>query len=327
MKSSDVRSPVDCIAVTSRPRIDCIAVTSTPSMISADDYIPFIQYPIPSRNHPIPFSILISIMDFAGGIHNSEYNDEGFWCYVHLIIFIDLSYAAAVLMVFEESLFVMYETLVDVNDDPYQEEVKLQDIRTYPPTVRHHLKFRLLDCSESSPMCGDVVKDVNMKCEEWGVAGALNIITECKLHDYQVKNSQEINPMSKVIMQIFEKHWGMVEGMEEVEVVEGGKLTVVTSSHRFRKFRPEIQLVIGYFRFIWSSRSQVNSGPRLAFHRTFTIGIRLCLSLLTSRSMISTGSSTKRRFGFTCISSKGTTRDSSDKHFLRFDTWNVSCMP
>ncbi|KAL4571476.1 hypothetical protein LXL04_018236 [Taraxacum kok-saghyz] len=83
----------------------------------------------------------------------------------------------------------------------------------------------------------------------------------------------------------------------------------------------------GYFCFIWSSRSQVNSGPRLAFYRTFTIGIRLCLSLLTSRSMISTGSSTKWRVGFTCISSKGTTRDSSAKHFLRFDTWKVSCMP
>ncbi|KAL4555297.1 hypothetical protein LXL04_037913 [Taraxacum kok-saghyz] len=79
--------------------------------------------------------------------------------------------------------------------------------------------------------------------------------------------------------------------------------------------------IYGYSsRFIWSSRSQVNSGPRLEFHRTFTIGMRLCLSLLTSRSKISTGSSTKLRFGLTCISSKGMTRDSSDRHFFRFDT-------
>ncbi|GJS76964.1 hypothetical protein Tco_0726845 [Tanacetum coccineum] len=34
-------------------------------------------------------------------------------------------------------------------------------------------------------------------------------------------------------------------------------------------------------------------GPRLEFHRTLTIGIRLCLSCFTSRSMISTGSSIK----------------------------------
>ena len=111
-----------------------------------------------------------------------------------------------------------------------------------------------------------------------------------------------------------------------------GFLPVVTLSPRWKEFRPEIPLVVGsfefennwgYFSFIWSSRSQVNSGPRLAFHRTFTIGMRLCLSLLTSWSMISTGSFTKLRFGFTCISSKGTTRDSSDRHFFRFDTWKV----
>jgi hypothetical protein len=38
----------------------------------------------------------------------------------------------------------------------------------------------------------------------------------------------------------------------------------------------------GYFCFIRSSRSQVNSGPRLALHLTFTMGIRPCFSLLTS---------------------------------------------
>ncbi|GJZ27441.1 hypothetical protein Tco_0571694 [Tanacetum coccineum] len=46
----------------------------------------------------------------------------------------------------------------------------------------------------------------------------------------------------------------------------------------------------GYFFCIWSSRSQVNSGPLLEFQRTLTIGIRLCFRRLTSRSIISTGS-------------------------------------
>ncbi|MFS7971976.1 hypothetical protein Hanom_Chr09g00839171 [Helianthus anomalus] len=48
----------------------------------------------------------------------------------------------------------------------------------------------------------------------------------------------------------------------------------------------------GYLCFIWSSRSHVNSGPRFEFQRTLTIGIRLCLRTLTSRSIISIGSST-----------------------------------
>ncbi|MFS7936932.1 hypothetical protein Hanom_Chr05g00421551 [Helianthus anomalus] len=48
----------------------------------------------------------------------------------------------------------------------------------------------------------------------------------------------------------------------------------------------------GYLSFIWSSRSHVNSGPRLEFQRTLTIGIRLCLRTLASRSIISMGSST-----------------------------------
>ncbi|GKE33887.1 hypothetical protein Tco_1453209, partial [Tanacetum coccineum] len=37
----------------------------------------------------------------------------------------------------------------------------------------------------------------------------------------------------------------------------------------------------------------VNSGPLLEFQRTLTIGIRLCFRRLTSRSIISTGSSMK----------------------------------
>ena len=38
----------------------------------------------------------------------------------------------------------------------------------------------------------------------------------------------------------------------------------------------------GYFCFIKSSCSQVNLGPRLAFQRTFTIGMRLRFVRLTS---------------------------------------------
>ncbi|GJU43770.1 putative reverse transcriptase domain-containing protein [Tanacetum coccineum] len=43
----------------------------------------------------------------------------------------------------------------------------------------------------------------------------------------------------------------------------------------------------GYFSLNWSSRSHVNSGPLLEFHRTLTNGIRLRFNRLTSRSMIS----------------------------------------
>ncbi|GKE40323.1 hypothetical protein Tco_1463728, partial [Tanacetum coccineum] len=49
----------------------------------------------------------------------------------------------------------------------------------------------------------------------------------------------------------------------------------------------------GYFFLNWSSRSHVNSGPLLEFHRTLTNGIRLRFNRLTSRPTISTGSSTK----------------------------------
>nr|GEY79944.1 hypothetical protein [Tanacetum cinerariifolium] len=64
------------------------------------------------------------------------------------------------------------------------------------------------------------------------------------------------------------------------------------------EFRPKILLArptvalankCGYLRFILSSRSQVNSGPRREFQRTFTIGIHLRLSFLTPRSKISIG--------------------------------------
>nr|GEU30980.1 hypothetical protein [Tanacetum cinerariifolium] len=64
------------------------------------------------------------------------------------------------------------------------------------------------------------------------------------------------------------------------------------------EFRPEISVACptealankcGYLRFISSSHSQVNSGPRREFQRTFTIGIHLRLSFLTPRSKISIG--------------------------------------
>ncbi|GJX80627.1 reverse transcriptase domain-containing protein [Tanacetum coccineum] len=45
----------------------------------------------------------------------------------------------------------------------------------------------------------------------------------------------------------------------------------------------------GYFFLNWSSRSHVNSGPLLEFHRTLTNGIRLRFNRLTSRPTISTG--------------------------------------
>ncbi|KAL4591703.1 hypothetical protein LXL04_004674 [Taraxacum kok-saghyz] len=51
-------------------------------------------------------------------------------------------FAATVLRVSEQSLFVRYETLIDINDDPFLEEVNLQYIRPYPPIVRQPLTVR-----------------------------------------------------------------------------------------------------------------------------------------------------------------------------------------
>ena len=54
---------------------------------------------------------------------------------LHKIGFENSYHAAAVLYVLEESLIVMYEALVDFDHYSYQEEVKLEDIHPYPPTV------------------------------------------------------------------------------------------------------------------------------------------------------------------------------------------------
>ncbi|MFS7908706.1 hypothetical protein Hanom_Chr01g00086281 [Helianthus anomalus] len=76
----------------------------------------------------------------------------------------------------------------------------------------------------------------------------------------------------------------------------------------------------GYLRIIWSSRSQVNSGPRREFQWTRTIGILLRLRVLITQSTISIGSSTKRSWSSIVSSLKETISVSSDKHFFRFDT-------
>ncbi|GJT65987.1 hypothetical protein Tco_1017467 [Tanacetum coccineum] len=57
----------------------------------------------------------------------------------------------------------------------------------------------------------------------------------------------------------------------------------------------------------------LSAGPFLEFHRTLMMGIRLCFNRLTSRSIISTSSSTKRSLSSMCISSNGTANGSSDK--------------
>ncbi|GJY32277.1 putative reverse transcriptase domain-containing protein [Tanacetum coccineum] len=53
------------------------------------------------------------------------------------------------------------------------------------------------------------------------------------------------------------------------------------------------------------------------------LGIRLCFSCLTSRSIISTGSSTKLSLSSSRSSFIGMTGDSSDKHFFRLEIWKV----
>nr|GEV14722.1 retrovirus-related Pol polyprotein from transposon TNT 1-94 [Tanacetum cinerariifolium] len=52
----------------------------------------------------------------------------------------------------------------------------------------------------------------------------------------------------------------------------------------------------GYVFLNWSSRSYVDSGPRLEFHLTLMMGMRLLFNCLISRSMISTGSSKSRAY-------------------------------
>ena len=79
----------------------------------------------------------------------------------------------------------------------------------------------------------------------------------------------------------------------------------------------------GSFFFIWSSCSQVNSGPRLDSQRSLTIGMRLRLRVLISRSIISTGFSTKCKDSSIWMSSRRTWRFSSARHFLRLETWKV----
>nr|GEV33795.1 hypothetical protein [Tanacetum cinerariifolium] len=51
------------------------------------------------------------------------------------------------------------------------------------------------------------------------------------------------------------------------------------------------------------------------------LGMRLCLSCLTSQSMISIGSSTKLSLSSSRNSFIGITRDSSDKHFFKLEIW------
>ncbi|KAJ0620062.1 hypothetical protein HanHA89_Chr02g0078221 [Helianthus annuus] len=72
----------------------------------------------------------------------------------------------------------------------------------------------------------------------------------------------------------------------------------------------------------WQGR-HVYSGPRLEFQRTRTRGILLFLRTLTSRSVISTGSSTNCNRSSIVSSFNGIIRVSSDKHFFRFDTWKT----
>ena len=128
--------------------------------------------------------------------------------------------------------------------------------------------------------------------------------------------------------------WGVYMVYENMFKSENDlNLTVVTVSPSQKNFVPEIHLMSsfvisrnswGYFCFIKSSRSHVYSGPRFEFQRTFTIGILLSLSCFTSLSRISIGSLMKFNFSSILISFRGTTNDSSSKHFFRFQTWNVS---
>ncbi|GKA93470.1 zf-CCHC domain-containing protein [Tanacetum coccineum] len=76
----------------------------------------------------------------------------------------------------------------------------------------------------------------------------------------------------------------------------------------------------GYFFLNWSSRSHVNSGPLLEFHRTLTNGIRLRFNRLTSRPTISTGSSTKWSLSSKLSPSNGTANVARNKETQVLET-------
>nr|GEU90536.1 hypothetical protein [Tanacetum cinerariifolium] len=71
------------------------------------------------------------------------------------------------------------------------------------------------------------------------------------------------------------------------------------------------------------SNSDNTGGITVEFHPTLTIGMQLCLSFLASRSIISTGSSTKLSLSLSQISFIGMTRDSSDRHFFKSEMWKI----
>nr|GEY17449.1 putative reverse transcriptase domain-containing protein [Tanacetum cinerariifolium] len=75
-----------------------------------------------------------------------------------------------------------------------------------------------------------------------------------------------------------------------------------------------------YHASIKATPFKVNSGPLLEFHQTLMMGMRLCFNHLTSRSINSTGSSTKRTLSSMCTSSNEIANGLSDKHFFKLDT-------
>nr|GEU65610.1 hypothetical protein [Tanacetum cinerariifolium] len=74
-------------------------------------------------------------------------------------------------------------------------------------------------------------------------------------------------------------------------------------------------------RVVFTARGERKSRGQVGWSRDQ--GIRLCLSCLTSRSMISIGSSIKLNLPSSRISFIGMTRDSSDRHFFRLEMWKV----
>ncbi|KAJ0857326.1 hypothetical protein HanRHA438_Chr13g0588791 [Helianthus annuus] len=76
----------------------------------------------------------------------------------------------------------------------------------------------------------------------------------------------------------------------------------------------------GYFFCISDSSSHVYSGPLLESHFTLTRTNILCLRFLIFLSSICRGLSINLSCSLTSISLRGTTSDSSARHFLRLDT-------
>ncbi|KAJ0577958.1 hypothetical protein HanIR_Chr05g0241961 [Helianthus annuus] len=122
----------------------------------------------------------------------------------------------------------------------------------------------------------------------------------------------------------FKTYWYILNIFRVSEKNSGGFrfiLGLLYSPHLILELVLEIYFnKCGYFLCISDSSSHVYSGPLLESHFTLTRTNLLRLRFLTFLSSICRGFSTNLSCSFISISLRGTTSDSSAKHFLILDT-------